>query len=378
LKRSSIPQKIIDLFSPVPTSLYQTLGRKFGLINQPTINYVTPDNGWVTDWVGKYITDHIKKNYRVSIKLICRPNLVFNQIIHYGELGAFLHRLGTQHINYNLIIVTIFHGDRSEDYPELFSAVNQLIENANIPIKFLITCKIMEERLLKWGIPKDKIICIPLGVDLNKFKPTSAQHRLSIRKLRGIPDEAFCIGSFQKDGVGWGEGLIPKLIKGPDIFLQVLEYLQNRYKNLFILLSAPARGYIKSGLDSLGIQYHHEILPDYPSIIDLYHCLDTYLITSRDEGGPMSILESMACGIPIVSTRVGLAPDVIKHKHNGLLADIEDSHTLVENIIQLIENKNLRSRIIANGINDIKPYDWETIARRYYNELYKPLLDSMQ
>ena len=378
MKRSSTPKKIVDLFSPVPTSLYQTLGRKFGLVNQPTINYVAPDNGWVTDWVGKYITSQIKRQYRISIRLISRPNLVFNQIIHYGELGAFLHRLGTQHINHNLIIVTIFHGDRSEDHPELSNAVDQLIENANIPIKFVITCKIMEERLLRWGIPKDKIICIPLGVDLNKFKPTSAQHRLTIRRIRGIPDEAFCIGSFQKDGVGWGEGLIPKLIKGPDIFLQVLDRLQNSYKNLFILLSAPARGYIKTGLDSLGIQYHHEILPDYPSIIDLYHCLDTYLITSRDEGGPMSILESMACGIPIVSTRVGLAPEMINNNYNGLLADIEDLDTLTKNMTQLIDNKSLRSRLVANGINGIKPYDWEIIARRYYNELYKPILDSMQ
>ena len=77
MKRSSIPQKIIDLFSPVPTSLYQTLGRKFGLINQPTINYVTPDNGWVTDWVGKYITDHIKKNYRGGLMSLLLPQIEY-------------------------------------------------------------------------------------------------------------------------------------------------------------------------------------------------------------------------------------------------------------------------------------------------------------
>ena len=42
-------------------------------------------------------------------------------------------------------------------------------------------------------------------------------------------------------------------------------------------------------------------------LISLYHALDIYLITSREEGGPMGLLESIACGTPVASTNVGMA-----------------------------------------------------------------------
>jgi glycosyltransferase involved in cell wall biosynthesis len=354
------------------------LKNAMGFRQLPDLYYVVPNKNWSIDWDGFYITNEINKKYKWSTHLISRPQLIVGQILHYGELGAFLNNLGSSHNRRNKVVTTIFHGDINPQYPELSKSINIFLNNANIPDRIVTACKIMEDRLISWGVPLEKIVRIPLGVDLDHFQPPSFEERLFIRKKIGIPDNAICIGSFHKDGVGWENGLEPKFIKGPDIFLCVIEKLSHNFNNIYVLLSAPARGYVKRGLTLLGIPYNHVVLPDYLSMKKLYHCLDTYLVTSREEGGPKGILESMACGIPIVSTRVGLAPDVIKHKHNGLLADIEDSHTLAENIIQLIENKNLRSRIITNGINDIKPYDWETIARRYYNELYKPLLDSMQ
>ena len=108
------------------------------------------------------------------------------------------------------------------------------------------------------------------------------------------------IGSFQKDGKGWGEGNEPKLIKGPDV-----------------LLTGPARGYVKTGLESLKIPCKHLYLQDYREIGKYYQALDAYLVTSREEGGPKGVLESMASGIPLISTRVGQAQDLVKQGING-------------------------------------------------------------
>jgi glycosyltransferase involved in cell wall biosynthesis len=127
---------------------------------------------------------------------------------------------------------------------------------------------------------------------------------------------------FSKDGVGWRNGSEPKLVKGPDIFLRVIQQLKSRYK-IHVLLSAPARGYIKSGLESLGIPYQHFHLKKYWDIVRLYQALDLYLVTSREEGGPKAMLESLACGIPLVTTRVGMVPDVIIDKYNGLSVEMK-------------------------------------------------------
>jgi hypothetical protein len=56
-------------------------------------------------------------------------------------------------------------------------------------------------------------------------------------------------------------------------------------------------------------------------MVDFYQGLDACICTSRTEGGPHSLLEASACGIPVISTRVGIAPELIRHGHNGLLID---------------------------------------------------------
>ena len=77
-------------------------------------------------------------------------------------------------------------------------------------------------------------------------------------KLRSIFRwTAFVVGSFQKDGVGWGEGLEPKLIKGPDVLVAALEQVHAEAPGLVVLLTGPARGYVRQELDRLGIPYRH-------------------------------------------------------------------------------------------------------------------------
>ena len=143
-----------------------------------------------------------------------------------------------------------------------------------------------------------------------------------------------------------------------------------------MLLSGPARGFIKQGLDTLGVSYRHEVIPHYWDIISLYHCLDIYLISSREEGGPKAILESLAAAVPLVSTKVGMAPDVIEHGENGLLAEIEDIDTLAGHAASLIGNPDLRYRLVNHGLDSVLSYRWEHVAARYYQEVYLPLLQS--
>jgi len=356
--------------------LYRLGRKRLGLSSPPELYYVVPAANWVTDWVGAYITSGITAQFNWQARVTSTPQFLIDHIIHYGELGAFLSSLGSRRNTRNTIVTTIFHGNRTAQFPALTQSVDRLIENIGVAARIVTACRIMEKRLVAWGVPPEKVVRIPLGVDLNLFKPPSQQQRLACRRKLGIPDDVFCIGSFQKDGNGWGEGLTPKLVKGPDVFLRVVERLHKQYK-LFILLTGPARGYVKKGLESLGVPYRHEILSDYQEVAEFYHCLDLYLVASREEGGPKAILESLASGVPLVSTRVGLAPDVIQQGENGFLADSEDVAGLVEYVAQLIEQPELRRQLTQNGLNTIADYGWQQIAARYYRELYQPLLDEL-
>lgn len=163
---------------------------------------------------------------------------------------------------------------------------------------------------------------IPIPVDINTFHPRSHQVRNKIRASIGATPSTFVIGSFQKDGVGWDQGLQPKRIKGPDIFLSSLERLRRRSsRQILVLLTGPSRGYVKRGLDKLKIPYFHTYTSTSAELAPFYSALDVYLVTSRDEGGPKAVLESMASGIPLVSTRVGMAQDLIQNNINALISD---------------------------------------------------------
>jgi glycosyltransferase involved in cell wall biosynthesis len=176
--------------------------------------------------------------------------------------------------------------------------------------------------VLESGIDPAKVRRIPIGVDTFAFAPGE-----STRAELGVPESAFVVGSLLKDGVGWGEGLEPKAIKGPDVLLRALELAHARIPELFVLLTGPARGFVRAGLEQLGIAHLH-LYPPRGDLPRVYRALDACLVASRQEGGPKAVLESMASGVPLVTTRVGQAMDLVRNGENAFLVDVEDAEGL--------------------------------------------------
>jgi len=213
---------------------------------------------------------------------------------------------------------------------EVFDQVYEVLKKHHSHItRIQVSHTQMKDVILQTGIESSKVFQIPIGINLDFFPEPDLDSKKRTRGKFGIPNSAFLIGSFQKDGVGWGEGLEPKLIKGPDVFLAVIQELKAQIPELFVLLSGPARGYVKAGLESMHVPYRHSYLEDYSTIGKMYQALDLYLVTSRQEGGPKAVLESFASGVPLISTRVGQAMDLIKHEQNGWITEIEDIEALV-------------------------------------------------
>lgn len=326
------------------------------------------------DWVIKRIGGYIARGVCVAgLDFISDVSSRFyvNSLIHFGSLHVFSGNIDNFTHPSNKLIVTIFHGNWGIS-PEMDKSINKLIASAGRISRVVVPNAIMKYRLISWGIPEEKIAFIPIGVELKCFMPFSPDKKKALRNRFGIPADAICIGSFQKDGVGWGEGLEPKLIKGPDIFIKAVRLLSEKIK-IYCLLTGPARGYIKKNLSISGIPYTYRFVEDYSEMADFYNCLDLYLVTSREEGGPEAIMESMATGVPLVSTCVGMAPDLIRNKENGLLVGVDDIEGLAKSAKAIIGNNDLRSSLIKNGLETVKNYDWDIIAEKYAL-IYKKVL----
>jgi glycosyltransferase involved in cell wall biosynthesis len=199
------------------------------------------------------------------------------------------------------------------------------------------------------------------------------KQRIQTRAEWGIPQDAFVVGNFQKDGNGWGSGDEPKLIKGPDTLADMLIEL-HRQRPVFAFIPGPARGYLAQRLTEAGVPFANPgFVTDGEKFRASYHALDVYVSPSRDEGGPAGIMEAMASGIPVVSTRSGMPVDYIEHGVNGYLANVEDHKGLAEHCLRLLENSDLAKEVAARGYETIQRYDWAVLAPQYYELLYQRL-----
>ena len=333
------------------------------------IVYIVEDANWSIKWDGIHTTRELEKFGRAAC-IDTSSSFHSGKILHFGSAYVFETQAFRPISANNEVVVTFFHGRYGDD-AGTDRRLDLLRKNIDRIDAVAVSNSIMRKRFIGMGIPEQKIFLVPIGVDLNIFKPLPAAEKAHRRGAMKIPVDAFVVGSFQKDGHGWGDGAEPKLIKGPDIFVEAMTRL-SKTRKIFCLLSGPARGYVKAGLERAGIAYAHHFFENPDDVCGLYQILDAYAVTSREEGGPKAIIEALACGVPLVTTRVGMAEDVLEGQDCGTICEIEDAESVSAALSQIAENKAFSERMRENGLRRVKDYDWAHVALAC-EELYKTL-----
>jgi glycosyltransferase involved in cell wall biosynthesis len=159
--------------------------------------------------------------------------------------------------------------------------------------------------------------------------------------------------------------LEPKYVKAPDMLVATLERLRGSIPELSVLLTGPARGYVRSELERLRVPYVHVQLGSRDELATAYHALDVYLVSSRQEGGPKASLEATAAGIPLVTTRVGQAQELLTDGVDALLADVDDADALAAAVLRLYEDVTLAPRLRLAGRVTAEAYSDERLDSRW-------------
>jgi glycosyltransferase involved in cell wall biosynthesis len=268
-------------------------------------------------------------------------------VFHHDHFGALQPRwLESSH----LLGLSYFHGrPGTPGYPEFDRAYETLKRHAQRIDRVQVTHAEMNELVVAAGVDPAKVHGIPIGVDLENFPLVDQTGRTRARAELDIPQSAFVVGSFVKDGVGLGDGSEPKLVKGPDTLVAVLARLREEIPELVVLLTGPARGYVRRELVGRGIALRHALLGTRAELGRAYHALDVSLVASRQEGGPKAVLESLAAGVPLVTTRVGQAPELLADGESGLLADVDDVDALTAAVLRVHADTALADRLRAAG-----------------------------
>lgn len=271
------------------------------------------------------------------------------------------HRLGTAYL----------HGrPGTPGYPEFDSAYEALRRNVGHIERVQVTHAEMHDLVLGAGVDPARVFRIPIGIDLEHFTPVDAKLRQAAREALDVPTAAFVVGSFQKDGVGWDEGLEPKVIKGPDVLIAALELLKVGIPEIFVLLTGPARGYVRRELERISIPHRHVMAQDRSELARAYHALDVCVVASRQEGGPKAVLEAMAACVPLVTTRVGQARDLVEDGVNGALVDVEDVTAIATAVLRVHDDSRLALAMAGPGRATAERHAYEQL-----DSLWASLLD---
>ncbi len=185
------------------------------------------------------------------------------------------------------------------------------------------------------GYTNKPITPITFWVNENIWKVTSDTTN-TLRRKHNLPDEKnILVGSFQRDTEGH-DLISPKLVKGPDLFCDYMERMQESVgKTLEVVLAGWRRQYVMKRLNDAGIKYHYFDRCSFETLNELYNCLDLYVVSSRIEGGPQAVPECAMTRTPIISTNVGLAPEIlapesVNNDLNVAIPNIDFAHVKVQ------------------------------------------------
>jgi glycosyltransferase involved in cell wall biosynthesis len=310
-----------------------------------------------------------------------KPDIVHTHAAKAGAVG----RMAAAELGVKAIVHT-FHGHVFHSYfgpvrTALYKNIERFLATRSSRI-IAISDKQKQELVEEHRIcSANKVSVIPLGFDLSRFQADQERKRALFRKVYGVAEDEIAIGIVGR--------LVP--IKNHDLFLDViaeLRQLTGRRIRAFIVGDGEERERLQQRVGELGLSqvagpyfnghgFGHGVngkpmvgpatvtFTSWIKEVDIVNAgLDIVMLTSLNEGTPVSLIEAQAANRPIVSTRVGGIENVVKHGDTAFLSDSGDRQGLRDNVLRLVENDGLRQQMGAGG--------WDHVAQRYH---YTRLVD---
>jgi glycosyltransferase involved in cell wall biosynthesis len=159
--------------------------------------------------------------------------------------------------------------------------------------------------------------------------------------------------------------------KGVDVLSDLAKILPSDI-NLIILGSGPKENLIKN-IKKSNVSYFG-YLPKNETI-SLIRGSDILIQPSKIEGVSSTILEAMACKVPVITTNVGGNKEIIEHNKTGILIEPNNSKKLLDEILNLFINSKIKNELINSAYIDVQKYDWKYVGKLYL-DLYDELLKS--
>ncbi|MEX2055142.1 MAG: glycosyltransferase family 4 protein [Candidatus Andersenbacteria bacterium] len=241
-------------------------------------------------------------------------------------------------------------GANPSRYKNIYPFLTPLLRRIWRGAEFRTVCSQELVRLSKLADPNVEFLCIPNGVDTNRFKPIDRSANPKVKIL--------FIGR-----------LIPR--KGFQRVIRALPLVKAKTTKPFeieVVGTGAEKGDLDHLAEELGVSelIHYVGTVPYDELEKAYQYADIFILTSLSEGMPSVILEAMGCALPIIASDVGGNNEIVHDGHNGYLIKGEDLELIADRIARLINDDAARHQMGKASRQLALQYDWQAIMKQYH------------
>jgi glycosyltransferase involved in cell wall biosynthesis len=272
-----------------------------------------------------------------------RPHILHTHTAKAGAIGRMAAVLAGK--ARPPIVVHTFHGHVLRGYfgrfrTAIFRGLERLL--ARVADTLIAVSPEVRDDLVELKVaPAEKFTVIRLGIELDERVAIAREARKRTRRIMGVSDERFL--------VGW-IGRMTGVKRGADV-LRAFRLLRDR--GIDAILCMVGDGPEREQLEQLAAELrlmHDTLFPGYQEEIGpFFAAFDAFVLPSANEGTPVTAIESLASGCPVVATRVGGVPDVVQEGIDGFLVDPGDLDAIAERLARLASDTALRERMASAG-----------------------------
>ncbi|MEM2145596.1 MAG: glycosyltransferase family 4 protein [Candidatus Jordarchaeaceae archaeon] len=214
-----------------------------------------------------------------------------------------------------------------------------------------------------------KLKMLPPCVDTSLFRP---REKYAIREKLGLPQDRFLI--FTSGHFRYGRNILP--------LIKIISELENKYKNVMLLIGWTGYGDINNVKDvfqTINKKEFVKIIRPTCSINLYYNASDIYILAAGANfviEFPMSILEALSSGVPVIAFNVNAVPEIVKNNFNGYVVEYADFAEVKSKLAYLIKDPCLLKCFSLNARNYVlNKFSCEVIGHKIY-DIYREVVSS--
>ena len=330
---------------------------------EESMNYIAAEHGVKPVFIEEMSRELSPKDIVSLFKIFlairrAKPNVIHTHTAKAGTVGraaALLYRwstLGRRKVR----VVHTFHGHVFHSYygrakTRVFIAIEKLLARFATDRIVVISPQQFHEIHEKFGIGrKAQFVIVPLGIDVDAFADAS-ERRAGVRSEIGVKQDEVLVA------------FVGRLTEIKDVSLYLRVAASVRESRAEIKFAIVGDGHLRSRLEEEAAELDLDevviFMGNRPDIAAAYAASDIVALTSLNEGTPLSLIEAMAAGRPVISTSVGGVRDLLGEtveEHDGfrvcergVAIDTRSPADYTKGLIYLTKNEKLRERLAENG-----------------------------